>query len=56
MHLGFIEVPLICIPLILIFRFSHQKDDLQYALFLTLLFGIIGITMIFLAKFYVTIS
>jgi len=32
---------LICIPLIPIFRFSYQKDDLQYALFLTLLFGIL---------------
>lgn len=51
MHIGFIEIPLIAIPLIIIFSVSDDNNDLLFALFLTVLFGVVGVTIIFLGKF-----
>ena len=52
MHIGFIEIPLITIPLIIIFSITDDSDDRLFSVFLTILFGVTGVTLIFLGKFY----
>jgi hypothetical protein len=53
MHIGFIEVPIITIPLIIAFTVSDEQSDLLAAFFLTILIGVAGVTVLFLCKFTV---